>query len=140
MVSTIADAPPTTVSVCSPDGTHVAASTSRGDIQYVRASDGTLERTLYLCDVQALAFSEDSQVLAAVGGGRFHPSKIKLWRVEDGKQLGEIVIASEGVQKLAVSTDGSLVMGTSATVGWMPGSWPTENLGGRAPLPPRFSR
>jgi WD40 repeat protein len=107
-------APLDSPSVRAPDAAHFAEVAASGRIHYLRASDGGLEKTFYLCNAETLEFSAEGQFLAAAGGREGTRAKIKVWRVADGSQLGEIVVAGDGVRRLAVSADGSLVMGASA--------------------------
>src|SRR5205814_1488301 len=72
--------------VCSPDGTHTASVVEHGRISYSDANDPTLKHTFYLCNAQAIVFSEDGKLLAAVGGRNGSQGKIKVWRLGDHKQ------------------------------------------------------
>ncbi|MEO8426080.1 MAG: hypothetical protein ABI651_03110 [Verrucomicrobiota bacterium] len=54
--------------VCSPDGTHTASVCEQGRISYSSANDNARDYTFYICNPQAIAFSEDGKLLAAAGG------------------------------------------------------------------------
>ena len=100
--------------VCSPNGSHLATAADNGRIQYRTAVDNTTEHTFYICHPQAIAFSVDGSLLAAAGGLNGSRAKIKVWRIGDHKELCGIVTAGQGVNALALSSDGSLVAGVSS--------------------------
>lgn len=100
--------------ICSPDGTHAASVDEASRILYSQADTGVVKCTYYACHVQALAFSEDSQLLAAGGGSTGHPGKIKVWRLQNSRQLCEITTATESITALALASDGSSVVSASA--------------------------
>ena len=102
------------LAVCSPDETHVASVAEQGRIHYRRASDNTVEHTFYICHPQAICFSANGKLLAAAGGANGSRAKIKVWRLSDHQPIGEIIMAGEGVNALALSADGSLVAGATA--------------------------
>jgi WD40 repeat protein len=100
--------------VCAPNGSHFAAVTDQGRIQYRTTVDNTTQYTFYICHPQAISFSANGKLLAAAGGRNGSQSKIKVWRIGDHKELCGIVTTGEGVNALALSADGSLVVGASA--------------------------
>jgi len=100
--------------VCSPDGTHTASVDEHGRILYSDANDPTLKHTFYLCTAQAIVFSDDGKLLAAVGGRNGSQGKIKVWRLSDHKQLCEIVTPGEQARMLALSPDGIYVVTADA--------------------------
>ena len=101
------------LSASSPDQLHAAVAADEGRVHYRRVGDHAVERTFFLCNPQALGFSADGQFLAAAGGRKGTQAKIKVWRVADGRQVGEILVPGEGIKKLAVSGDGRMVIGSS---------------------------
>ena len=100
--------------VCSPDGTHTASVGEHGRILYSDANDPALKYTFYLCNAQAIVFSEDGKLLAAVGGRNGSQGKIKVWRLSDHKQLCEIVTPGEQARTLALSPDGIYMLTADA--------------------------
>ena len=100
--------------VCSPDGTHTASVGEYGRILYSDANDPTLKHTFYLCNAQAIIFSDDGKLLAAVGGRNGSQAKIKVWRLSNHQQLCEIVTSGEQARTLALSPDGIHVVTAEA--------------------------
>ena len=103
------------IALCAPDGKHTASANEHGRIEYREAVDNSVKTTFYACHVQALAFSNDGQLLGAVSGQNGNPGKIKIWRVKDGGQLCEISTANEVIKAIAISDNGRLVVGASST-------------------------
>ena len=75
------------LTACSPDGEFFVVVTAEGRITYGRASDGATLRTFYQCHLQAVEFSPDGRLLAAIGARNGDPARIKVWNVDDGKLL-----------------------------------------------------
>lgn len=92
------------------DGKYTVTAGEGGRLSYCRAGSNTVEKSFYICHPQALAFSEDGKLLAAVGGKNGKPAKIKVWQIKEQKLLCEIVINGEGPKLIAVSPDGRLVV------------------------------
>jgi WD40 repeat protein/tRNA A-37 threonylcarbamoyl transferase component Bud32 len=93
--------------IFSPDGTLIASESEDSTIKLLRASDGTVRRTLsgHTLAVNSLAFSPDGSILAS--GAR--DNTIKLWRVSDGKLLRTLQGHTDWVWSVAFSSDGSIV-------------------------------
>ena len=102
--------PPTLVA---PDGKHTASVNSQGHIVYREEGKDSAKSTFYACNIQALAFSRDSQLLAAGGGRNGNPGKIKVWRLKDAQQLCEITTHQETIAAVALSDDGVRVVAAS---------------------------
>lgn len=102
--------PPTLVA---PDGRHTASVNSQGHIVYREEGNDFAKNIFYACHVQALAFSGDSQLLAAGGGRDGSPRTIKVWRLKDAKQLCEITTHQETIEAVALSNDGLRVVAVS---------------------------
>jgi WD40 repeat protein len=81
-----------------------------GRILYRQANDDRVEHTFYICNAQVLAFSDDGKLLAAVGGRNGSQGKIKVWQLNDHKQLCEIAMAGEPMRTVALATDGNIVV------------------------------
>jgi len=90
--------------VCASDGNHTASVGGTGRISYCRTDSNVVVRTFYICHPKAMAFSEDGQLLAAVGGPNGSPAKIKVWRISDHHQLCEIAVSGESARLIAVAT------------------------------------
>jgi WD40 repeat protein len=99
-----------TLVLCSPQGIYTASIGEHGRISYRGTNDDAVEHTFYICNAQALAFSDDGKLLAAAGGRNGSQGKIKVWRLSDHKQLCEIVISGEGARTLGLATDGNIVV------------------------------
>jgi WD40 repeat protein len=85
---------------------------SFGAIQYRRASDGILLKTVYAFDVLAindLALSPDKQILAAVGNPTGSTASVKLYNANDGTFVREISLPGIQSQYVAFSPDGQSI-------------------------------
>jgi WD40 repeat protein len=99
----------------SPSGYWLAASTQQGEVFLWKASDGKLQRTFQAgsrAPLSGLAFSPDSRLLMAEGGG------IVLWRVANGEIVARQADSGQGnVGDCAFSPDSRLIAGVESIPG-----------------------
>lgn len=98
----------------SQEGCRSATVFGRGEIQYRTAGSDSVERRFYICHPQALAFDQETTLLAAAGGCGSGPSVIKVWRLGDGMQLCSIAAPGQSIKAVTLSLDGTLVLGASS--------------------------
>jgi WD40 repeat protein len=104
----------TGVVLFSPDGNRLAVGADYGWLQVVSLRSGAVRKieTQTIDGVSALAFSPDSQVLAA--GFGFTSGTVRLWDSDSGEPQGQLTNATSYVHALAFTPDGRRLAAGSA--------------------------
>jgi WD40 repeat protein len=98
-----------TLVTCSPDGEFFVMASAEGRITYARPSNGATLRIFYQCHPRAVEFSPDGRLLASVGAIKGSPAQIKVWKVDDGRLLGQWAVENgTDVRLHANSTEGKV--------------------------------
>ena len=110
MMTALGETPKLTT--CSQDGAFFATAMASGRINYWRAEDRVILRTLHQCHPRAMAFSPDGNFLAIAGGSNGCPARLKVWRLTAGTVDSQIETELGSVPIVNFSSDGRLLVST----------------------------